>query len=138
MFGLSRWRSRHLLTAWTVYWLALIGVTLGSAIRAILKVLPEKAKGSVSAGFGDGGLHLNVTNAGRSVWDGTASLTTAVLWVAGPPLLMWLAWLIARPARPPVASELHANTQDTRALREASMTSFDLSRSPERETGDRR
>ncbi|MEO8623776.1 MAG: hypothetical protein ABI625_22035 [bacterium] len=135
--SISRWRPRHLLTAWTVYWIALVGVTLGSAIGAILKVLPENAKGSVSAGFGNDGLRLTVTNAGRSVWDGSVSLTAAALWVAGPPLLIWIAWLIARPARPPVVAELNADTQHTRALRESPLASFDLSRTRERESRDR-
>ncbi|MEP7000890.1 MAG: hypothetical protein ABI969_10450 [bacterium] len=137
MFGLSRWRSRHLLTAWTVYWIALIGVTLGSAIRGILRVLPDGAKGSVAAGFGNDGAQLTVTSAGRSVWDGSASLTAVALWVAGPPLLTWLAWLLTRPARPTVVSGPNVDSHDTRALRESPMPSFDLSRTPEHEARDR-
>jgi hypothetical protein len=27
---------------------------------------------------------------------GTTSITTALLWVVGPPLLLWLVWLIVR------------------------------------------
>jgi uncharacterized membrane protein YiaA len=31
-FSLSRWRARHLLLAWGVYWLVLVGAMLSSAL----------------------------------------------------------------------------------------------------------
>jgi hypothetical protein len=52
--GLSRWKPRHLLAAWSAYWAGLVLVELGPAIVLILRVaLPAGAKGSVSASFGD-------------------------------------------------------------------------------------
>ena len=57
--------------------------------------LPE-GHGSIDAGFGDGTLHFTVLQDGVKTWAGTTSFTTALLWLIGPPLLLWLLWLIVR------------------------------------------
>ena len=36
-------------------------------------------------------------------WTGSASLMSIVLWLCGPPLLLWLLWLVTR--RAPAARE---------------------------------
>ncbi len=101
LFSLERWRPKHLLAAWVAYWAGVVGVTLGSAIVSIVRVTGDAAgKGSVNAGYGDGAFNLNVVDAGTTVWSGTASMASVALWVAGPPLLLWLAWLFTRPPRP--------------------------------------
>ena len=138
MFGMSRWRPRQLLTAWAAYWATLFVVTLGSAVVTALRVaVPEGAKGSISAGFGDGGFTLKMTSAGTTVWNGSVSLTSAALWIAGPPLLIWLAWLVSRPARPPVPGD-RVESPDVRALGEGPMSPLDFGRVREREERDRR
>jgi len=35
-FSLSRWKAKHLLGAWAIYWIALIGVKLGSGISSLM------------------------------------------------------------------------------------------------------
>jgi len=97
MLGISRWRHRHLLAAWVTYWAALVAVKLGGAISAIAQVSGPNGHGSASAGFGDKGLTLTVVNPGGTIWSGSSSLAAAALWVAGPPLLLWLAWMLKRP-----------------------------------------
>jgi len=102
LFSLDRWRPRHLLGAWVAYWAGLVGITLGPAIASILRVTgTEAGKGSVNAGFGDGAFTLSVIDHGATAWHGVASYGTVAWWAAGPPLLIWLAWLITRPKRPP-------------------------------------
>jgi hypothetical protein len=132
--GLSRWKPRHLLAAWSAYWAGLILVKLGPVIVLILRVaLPAGAKGSVAAAFGDGGLRLDVTNAGANVWTGSISVVSLALLLGGPPLLLWLAWLMARPARPLDAP------LDVTAPRALSGEPFPLNdrERPKRETVDR-
>lgn len=102
MLSIRQWRSRHLLRAWLAYWVTLTGVALGPAIAAIARVSGPSGKGSASAGFGDGGFNLVVTNANGPTWSGSASLTSIAFWLAGPPLVMWAIWLLTRPARPPL------------------------------------
>ncbi len=94
-----RWRPTQLLLAWVAYWLGLGVVTLGPAVPAILRATGSDAKGSLTASYGDQGVSLTVTADGATAWSGTASLTAIVLWVVGPPLLLWLVWFVRRRPR---------------------------------------
>ncbi|MGH7712843.1 MAG: hypothetical protein ACREOG_16250 [Gemmatimonadaceae bacterium] len=98
MFSLRRWRPRHLLLAWTTYWLGLGLVALGPAVPAVMRATRASDGGSISASMGDGGIVVSVVHQGATLWSGTASLTALVLWIAGPPVALWLAWLMRRPA----------------------------------------
>ncbi|HKG92409.1 MAG TPA: hypothetical protein VKA84_10975 [Gemmatimonadaceae bacterium] len=95
-----RWGARHLLLAWLVYWAALIVVGLGRALLAIRRAtsLPD-GHGTVSANFGDGNLMLTVIENGVTTYSGSVGVLAAALWIAGPPLVLWLAWLVTRPRR---------------------------------------
>jgi len=101
-FSLSRWKARHLLGAWLVYWIALVAVKLGAGIVAALRVMnaPETQHGSISAGMGDGAFNITISGAGVH-WAGSASVMSVVLWLCGPPLLLWLLWLVTRRAPTP-------------------------------------
>jgi hypothetical protein len=37
-------------------------------------------------------LRLTVSDATSTLWTGAADVGTLMLWIAGPPLLMWLVW----------------------------------------------
>jgi len=95
--SLRRWKPSQLLLGWAAYWAGLVGATLSPAIAATWRAthLPD-GHGSVSAGFNDAMLNYTVIEDGVKTWVGTTSMTTAALWVVGPPLLLWLVWLILR------------------------------------------
>ena len=95
--SLRRWKPGQLLLGWGAYWAGLIGVTMGSAIHASWRAtrLPDN-HGSISAGFGDGVLNYSVIEEGVKTYAGTAPLSTVLLWLIGPPLVLWLVWLIVR------------------------------------------
>jgi len=95
--SLRRWKPGQLLLGWAAYWAGLVGVTLSPAIAATWRAthLPE-GHGSVSASFDNANLSYSVIEDGVKTWVGTTSITTALLWVVGPPLLLWLVWLIVR------------------------------------------
>jgi hypothetical protein len=95
-FGLSGWRPRHLLASWVVYWAAVVAVKLSPAIAAAWRVSRQGEHGTISAGFQNDVLHLTMTDGTATVWEGTTQFGTAMLWVAGPPLLLWLVWLLTR------------------------------------------
>lgn len=134
-FRLSRWKPRHLLVAWSAYWVGLIAVTLGPAIVSILRVaVPAGAKGDASANYGDGMLHLVINSNGTTLWSGAASVVTIALWLAGPPLLLWLAWLVARPARRSNAPV--EGSSPSRMLGESTLPVHDRE-TPARQTVDR-
>ena len=95
--SLRRWKPGQLLLGWAAYWAGLVGVTLSPAIAATWRAtrLPE-GHGSVSASFDNANLSYSVIEDGVKTWVGTTSITTALLWIVGPPLLLWLVWLIVR------------------------------------------
>ena len=41
-------------------------------------------------------LNYSVVEEGVKTYAGTASLPTVLLWFIGPPLVLWLVWLIVR------------------------------------------
>jgi hypothetical protein len=98
---LRRWRARHLLIAWIVYWVVLLVVSLRSALGMTVRALTGPAgHGSIGASVENGNFILKVVAAGET-WTGTTSLTAMALWFAGPPLVLFLVWLATR--RAPVA-----------------------------------
>lgn len=78
---------------------------LGSGIIAALRVMTgANGHGSISVNMGDGAFTANVVGDGVH-WAGSASVMSIALWLCGPPLLLWLLWLVTRhaptPAREP-------------------------------------
>lgn len=95
-FSLSRWRPGHLLLSWSAYWITLLAVTLGPAVPAILRATATNAKGEISANFGDWVLSLTVKQSGQTTWSGSVHVLTAALWLAVPPLILWVLWVLMR------------------------------------------
>jgi len=95
IFSLRRWRPRHLLLAWSAYWLALILVTLWPAIAAGWRLSNENSHGSATAGVGDGILSARIIESGQIVWTGSISFSTLALLLALPPLAIWLVWFLS-------------------------------------------
>ncbi|MBX6333378.1 MAG: hypothetical protein IRY91_16140 [Gemmatimonadaceae bacterium] len=65
-------------------------------LLAILRLSRAGAHGSVSASIENGMLHVRVLQDGVASWSWSTSPMTAALWIAGPPIALWLAWMIAR------------------------------------------
>ncbi len=98
LLSLRTWRPPHILAAWGTYLAGLAAVTFGPAALEVSRFAGDPARpGTVSAGIDDGVAYLTVVEGATTVWSGTTSLGAMALWVAGPPLLLWLAWLILRP-----------------------------------------
>ena len=102
MTFLRRWQAKHLLLAWVVYWIALITIGLHTALGAALKAMnAPNGHGTIGASIDDSNFVLKITTDAQT-WIGTTSLTSAALWFAGPPLLLFLVWLVTR--RAPVSA----------------------------------
>ena len=95
--SVRRWRPGHLLASWAAYWAGLAGVTLGPAARAVWRAthLPE-GHGSISAGVDNGVLNFTVVETGVKTFIGIVPLGTMMMWIIGPPLALWLVWLVLR------------------------------------------
>ena len=99
---LRRWQAKHLLLAWVVYWIALIAIGLHTALGAALRAInAPSGHGTIGASVDNNNFVLKVATDGQT-WIGTTSFTAAALWFAGPPLLLFLAWLVTR--RAPVSA----------------------------------
>jgi hypothetical protein len=90
----SRWRL--LLGIWGTYWLGLAAFALVPIVVAIHRATgapPDKA--SVSFNLGNTGFSLTVIRDGQTLYSSSVSLVAMALWIAGPPLLAWLAVALA-------------------------------------------
>ena len=95
--SLRRWKPGQLLLGWGAYWVGLIGVTLGPALRASWRATrPPDGHGSIAANYDNGTLNYTVIEEGVKTFIGSLQLSTALLWLIGPPLVLWLVWLIVR------------------------------------------
>jgi hypothetical protein len=134
---MSRWRPRHLLAAWGVYWAALAGVVLGRPAQLAWRLAngPE-GQGTASAGFENAVLHLRIADDAGHAWAGSAHLLTIALWVAGPPLLLWLLWLALRPRSAARGTAAPAAPAPAPALRGAGLDDVERA-AAERGAGER-
>ncbi|MGH9889449.1 MAG: hypothetical protein ACREBE_28200 [bacterium] len=87
---------RSLILSWVAYWSILALVGLGPAVLAIWRATRGASDGqsSVNVAFGNGGFVLNVTRLGEPTYSAAISFLALGLWVAGPPLVAWLVWLM--------------------------------------------
>lgn len=88
---IREWSARHLVASWLAYWAGLLAVVGWRPLTEYWRLQRADAHGEVSLAY-------------------SGSLLTLSLWVAGPPLLLFLVWLGARargrsrrPESPPVA-----------------------------------
>ncbi len=95
--SLRRWRPGHLLASWAAYWTGLVGVKLGPGLMAAWRATQlTDHRGTINAGYDNGVLTLTVIEEGAKTYAATAPFGTVMLWLLGPPLLLWLVWLAVR------------------------------------------
>lgn len=128
-FASRGWGWRSLVGAWGAYWAGLAGVTLGPFALYVWKLARQAGKhGTVSLSLGDEGFHLTALRDGAVAWSGTVGVGTFALWVAVPPLAIWLVWLLMRPSprpsapadEPPAVDALSAGAHPTWTAGDAS------------------
>jgi len=103
---LARWRPGHVIAAWVVYWIGLLGVTVTPTIVAITRASSApKDAANVTASFTNTVLHVTVTQFGKVTHVASASLGQMAFWVGVPPLALYALWLFTRrrPGRAPAA-----------------------------------
>jgi hypothetical protein len=81
--------------------LALVVVVLRPALLLALRAVnAPQGHGTIGANMDDGVITTTIAADGVT-WVGASSLTAIALWIAGPPLVLWLLWVATRrsPAR---------------------------------------
>lgn len=86
MFFLRRWGHRQLLASWFGYWIALLAVIAAPALLQYWRIARTDGHGQVSIEISAGPLEM-------------------AAWIFGPPLAIFVLWLVARPKRATVARE---------------------------------
>lgn len=95
----SRWKPKHLLGAWVIYWLGLATSVLWRPVWLFLGFEADHGTASVSGGLTNLDLGVTLTLNDAQVWSLTAPAWEWTFWLVGPPLLLWALWLKARPSR---------------------------------------
>ena len=75
---LRRWSHRELLGSWVAYWIGLLAVIAAPAFLEWWRLQRSDGRGTVSVVVDAGAVEM-------------------ALWIAGPPLLVFALWLLARP-----------------------------------------
>jgi len=89
---LSRWRRRLLLLACGSYWTALALVLLGPPVVAGWRVTrPDGGHGVINASLSGTTLSIAMSSGHTAPWSGSIGLWTLAFWIAGPPIVLWLA-----------------------------------------------
>jgi hypothetical protein len=103
----SRRSWRLVLGIWGTYWALLaayFAIPLAVAVRRATSA--PSGQGNVSVSLGNNGFTVTVLLKGATIYSATMHLITTLLWIAGPPLLVWLAiaLTVRRVARPDAVS----------------------------------
>lgn len=94
------WNVRHLVSASVAYWAGLAAVALAPFSIAVFPLTRLSGnRGSANASFGDAGLTLTALKDGATTYASTWPLSQIALWIAVPPLAIWVVWLAMRPSR---------------------------------------
>jgi hypothetical protein len=86
VISFRQWRARHLFWSWGAYWLALLGVVAWRPLLEYWRITRSPTG------------HGTV----RYVYSG--DMLAMALWIAGPPLVLFVAWTVTR-SRAPERSE---------------------------------
>ena len=78
---LRRWGLRKLVMSWAAYWAVLLAVALAPVARQYWEIQRTDGHGTIDLS-----------------WSGSS--LQAILLIVGPPLLVTLLWIAARPRRP--------------------------------------
>jgi hypothetical protein len=103
--SIRSWNVRHLVSASVAYWAGLAAVAFAPfSIAAASLAHLSGNRGTATASFGNAGVTLTALKDGVTVYAGTASLLQIALWIAVPPLALWLVWLAMRRSRADAAA----------------------------------
>ena len=104
-FSIRRWNVRHLVSASVAYWAGLAAVAFAPfSIAAASLAHLSGNRGTATASFGNAGVTLTALKDGATIYTSTASLLQIALWIAVPPLALWIVWLAMRPSRADAAA----------------------------------
>jgi hypothetical protein len=81
VLSIRRWRASHLFGSWIAYWILLFAFAAGRPLLRIWQLSRSNTHGSAGISY-------------------SGSALAAALWIAGPPLLLFVLWLATRTRAP--------------------------------------
>jgi hypothetical protein len=98
--NIRHWKLGQLVSVSAAYWAVLAAASLAPFSRVVFTVARLGAnRGTATASLNDNIITLTALKDGVAVYTGSASILEIALWIALPPLGLWLAWLASRPSR---------------------------------------
>jgi hypothetical protein len=123
-----------LLATWAAYWAALLVVALwrpASLAFRLKQQMPGRVRVALDLAT-EHGVTLRLTGDASPVWAGTISFTELAVWLAVPPLALWVVWLWWTGRRPGLPPERAARRSATPAPPRAELGGGAAVRTPER------
>lgn len=91
------WSVRTLVAGWAGYWALFAAATLAKPIGLAAKLANQPPNsGDASFNIGNSGITASIHSYGHEVWSLHTTWFALALWIAGPPLLIWGAWVWRR------------------------------------------
>jgi hypothetical protein len=78
-------------------------------------------------------MHISMHSTTLPEWTGTVNVGALILWIIGPPLLLWIAWLARGPKHTGNVFHYDNSGTDTPALRQPGPDDFPARHTPESE-----
>jgi hypothetical protein len=79
--------------AWIAYWIALIVWVLHTPMLLMLRARHRASPRGITLAL-DNLLNARMTDQGVTVWSANATILELVARLVGPPLVLWLVWLV--------------------------------------------
>ncbi|MEO7042071.1 MAG: hypothetical protein ABI035_07415 [Gemmatimonadaceae bacterium] len=139
--GLGRWRGRIIAGACAVYAGAVALIGFAPALVATWRFTRPSAGHGVASVSADNTLmmHIKFTSTALPTWTGSVNLGTLLLWMLGPPIFLWLAWLASGPRHPHFASDRQETSPEAIPLKRPDFeSSLDRRRERQPEKRDER
>lgn len=92
-----RWRARHLFSLWFMYWVVLAAVALSRPLGILWGLTHTGVHGDARLSADGGAVSMTVHTAHGPAWSGHIGYLPLTLWIALPPLLLWVWWIASRP-----------------------------------------
>jgi hypothetical protein len=116
--ALSRWRQRFVVLGCAIYATVVTLITFAPALLAGWRISrPDAGHGVISVSADNTlMLHITMTSKHTPNWSGSINLGVLLLWLLGPPLLLWVIWLAGNPSRTATTIPLDNTQPEVRPL----------------------
>ncbi len=125
-FSFPRLRPGHIIGATLAYWLGLAVTKLGTPLLLAWKfsrLPPGSAR--IDAAWSNSVFHVDMIQQGVTMWSGSTTLATVILWMAAPPAALIGAWWMQKESQGDFPEAEEGSLGESEAVRELPASRFD-------------